>query len=290
MTSRSWCFTLNNPTVEEIEVIDTNENRRYTIYGYEIGENGTPHLQGYIEMNSPVRQAAIKKILGNRAHIEKRHGDRESARRYCIKDGNWIEFGEWESGGQGTRNDLTTVMKLCKEQKPVIKIMEELPTAVCRNLRFFEKYYALCEKEQTRGFRRVSTHVLIGEAGTGKSRIANEMSEHKAFTVNPEDSFPFDGYDGEETIIIDDFEGQLKYKHLLKILDGHQLRVNVKGGHRYAKWTKVFITTNERAEGWYQRGLTAALARRLTTVTTFGHEELGNTEPAPEEKNEVMHI
>lgn len=100
-----------------------------------------------------------------------------------------------------------------------------------------------------------------------------------AFTVNPEDTFPFDGYDGEDAIIIDDFEGQLKYKHLLKILDGHQLRVNVKGGHRYARWTRVFITTNEEASGWYQRGLTPALQRRLTSVTRFCDEEEGNIVP-----------
>lgn len=45
---RNWCFTLNNPTIDEIiEILD--KNFKYCIFGFEIGKKGTEHLQGYIE-------------------------------------------------------------------------------------------------------------------------------------------------------------------------------------------------------------------------------------------------
>lgn len=276
--SRSYCFTINNFTLEEQLAIEETKCR-YLIFGQEVGKEGTHHLQGYIELTQPQRISAMKKMKGlERAHLEARRGTRDQARNYCMKENEYLEFGDWEAGGQGSRNDIKMLMKEIKNpNRNIIDIMEEHPIIYARNMRFMEKYQALCERDETREFRQVTTELVIGDAGAGKSKYCREQAPY-AFTVNPEDAFPFDGYDGEEEIIIDDFEGQLKYKHLLKILDGHQLRVNVKGSHRYAKWTKVYITTNEEANTWYQRGLTPALQRRLSVVTRFGNEVEGNTE------------
>lgn len=297
MTSRSYCFTLNNWTTDD-EIILNNLTKtcghsadkpkaRYIIWGQEVGESGTPHLQGYCELSSPQRISWLKKLIP-RAHFESRKGTREQARDYCKKDGKWEEHGEWKAGGQGARNDIHSLVKSVKEGKSFMDIVEEQPLTIAKHLKFYDRLVAHVEKEETKTFRKVQTHILIGEAGTGKSRIAREMDEN-AFSVNPEDTFPFDGYNGEKTIIIDDFSGQIKYKHLLRILDGHQLRINVKGSHRYAKWNKVFITTNEPAQEWYTVGLTPALKRRLTTVTLFGHEEAGNTMP-PLDSNETIEL
>ena len=39
----------------------------------------------------------------------------------------------------------------------------------------------------------------------------------------------FDGYRGQKTLILDDFYGWLKYGDLLKILEGHPYRCQMKG-------------------------------------------------------------
>lgn len=284
--SRSYCFTLNNYTEEHLELIFENwacnrysKDIRYMIFGYEIGEKGTMHLQGYLELFKPQRLTGIKRIIGiEQIHWEIRRGTREQARDYCMKEGSIEEFGDWEAGGQGSRTDLTRVLHAIDTKTPIREIMETFPNEMASRMRFFEKYRELIEKEDTREFRKVETHLLIGDAGSGKTRTVHDLCPG-IFTVNPEDTFPFEGYDGEEAILIDDFNGQLMYKHLLKILDGHQLRINIKGGHRYARWKQVFITSNEIPESWYKYGLTPALKRRISDVTWFGNEEAGNTVP-----------
>lgn len=283
MTSRAWTWTLNNYTPNERDDIHHIEDGkiRYLIYGIEVGESGTPHLQGYLELTSPQRMSAMKKLPGlGRAHFEVRRGTRDQARTYCMKDGEYFESGDWAAGGQGTRNDLRGMIEKIKANPTnTIEHMESDPLTYSKHQRFIEKYIQVLEKESTKDFRKVEVEVLHGAAGVGKTKAAHD-ADPNIFTVNTDEAFPFDGYNGEKTILLDDFYGGIKYHNLLRILDGHQLRVNIKGGSRYAQWTKVFITSNVGPSEWYKSGLTPALKRRLTTVTEFScHQEAGNTEP-----------
>jgi len=273
---RSAVFTINNYSEEDQEKLYSVECR-YMILGFEFGANGTPHIQGYVEFNKVHRLGAISSMIPS-AHIEQRRGTLEQARDYCKKEGEFEELGDWAAGGQGARNDIRALMTMVREDRPTLEVMEAAPELVARNLHFMDRYKAEVEKETTREFRQVDVQVYVGDAGCGKTRKAMEENPG-IFTVNCSDTFPFDGYDGEKTILLDDFYGGLKYNEILRILDGHQLRVNVKGGRRYAKWTKVVITSNKRPESWYSMGLTPALARRTPNVTEFRNEEEGNNVP-----------
>lgn len=85
-----WCFTLNNYSEEEVEDLK-NGNIGNIVWGYEIGENETPHLQGYVEFT--VKTRPNEKIKNKRIHWEKRKGTRKQAFDYCIKDGNYYQHG-----------------------------------------------------------------------------------------------------------------------------------------------------------------------------------------------------
>lgn len=288
MAARSWCFTLNNYTEEEVFAVADwadKADTRYIIFGFETGaKNGTEHIQGYIELKKPMRLSAMRTTYSQRAHWEARKGSREQARDYCKKEGVWEEYGCWEAGGQGARNDLKTVMDKMKAGASLEDVAYEEPAIVARNLRFFEKVEQWEEAKQTTAWRTVDVEVLYGDAGVGKTRKAVESSESYPFFVNCGEQFPFQGYNGQKTIVLDDFYGQIKYHEILRILDGHQYRVNVKGGHRYARWEKVWITSNKAPHEWYGIGLTPALKRRLNTVTMMRYEEPGNTGPAPDDE------
>jgi len=61
-------FTINNPTELDEELL-CDENVNYCIYGYETGDTGTPHLQGYAQFSNQLYLSAVKLIMP-RAHIE----------------------------------------------------------------------------------------------------------------------------------------------------------------------------------------------------------------------------
>ena len=86
---KNWCFTLNNPTEIEIEQIEYEKQSFLKwVFGNEIGENGTPHIQGYICFKYKKRLTEVKKIIV-RAHWEKRKGTEEQAVQYCMKDSKY---------------------------------------------------------------------------------------------------------------------------------------------------------------------------------------------------------
>lgn len=112
--ARHWCFTLNNPTEQELLTLSglsaTSPACTYLVYQIEEGWNGTRHVQGYIEFNTAFRFTTVKRLICPRVHLEKRRGSRDQARDYCMKEETRIEgpyeYGTWIPGGQGRRTDL----------------------------------------------------------------------------------------------------------------------------------------------------------------------------------------
>ena len=109
------CYTFNNYTPEDILRIQGSIGKRgitYICYGREVGQNGTPHLQGYLQGTQkqfPLLMQAIGKC-----HMEAAKGSDEQAIAYCQKDGDFWQGGErvtikGRKDRQGQRNDLEAV-------------------------------------------------------------------------------------------------------------------------------------------------------------------------------------
>lgn len=82
--ARRWCFTVNNFTPDILSQISHRFSTEKYIIGKEVGEKGTPHLQGYVEFKNQVLFSTLKKLCDS-AHWEKAIGDRDSNIKYCSK-------------------------------------------------------------------------------------------------------------------------------------------------------------------------------------------------------------
>lgn len=93
--SKRWCFTWNNYPVGTLgtsgSVVPLLQSLGKYIIGKEVGESGTPHLQGYIEFDTKTR--ALSAGLPKCIHWEKAKGNRKSNIAYCSKDGDYICHG-----------------------------------------------------------------------------------------------------------------------------------------------------------------------------------------------------
>jgi len=104
--AKNWCFTINNYTEDELELMSDLSTRipneiSYLIIGKETGENGTPHFQGYIQMVKKLRLGQIRNLLGGRAHCEimAPNSTPWAASTYCKKEGDFQEWGQLQNRG-----------------------------------------------------------------------------------------------------------------------------------------------------------------------------------------------
>jgi len=86
--AKGWCFTLNNYTSEEVSLLSSivpQECDKY-ILAYEVGEEGTPHIQGWINFITKKRPMSVFKQIP-RIHWEKSKGNIKQQADYCSKEG-----------------------------------------------------------------------------------------------------------------------------------------------------------------------------------------------------------
>jgi len=281
--ARAWVWTLNNPCQDDGDRIEgafeANECVLANVVGKEVGESGTSHLQGCTYFKSLKSMQQVKDLFeAPSMHLEKMQGTWTQASDYCKKDGD-ILCDHGEGPQQGKRNDIVAFREEIKSGKRTIDLLDAMPQMLAKFPRFYNLARETYQKEKARKYRDVKTTVLWGLGGTGKTARAVGSTDDHYLWSDYEHRW-WDGYEGEDTLIMDDFYGGVPWSQFLRILDGHRYRIKVKGGFVYANWTKVFITSNDHPNEWYrEHDMTQAqFARRIHEVVhltePYEHEEI----------------
>lgn len=267
--SRHWCATLFSKP-KWLENKELPDKIRYAIIGEEIcPTTKNTHWQCYFEFSKPIRMKGAKLLLDDeKAHLEIRKGTREQARDYCKKDNKFSELGEWISG-QGHRSDLKKIVQKLKEGTKLSQIMEDDPNTYCQYRNGLKEISANIQKQKCKEFRTVEVILHCGPTGCGKTRKAVESGGTDYYKIEGENLQWFQDYEQESCLIIDEYNNDVSITKMLNLLDGYQLRLNVKGSHTYANWNKVFITTNLKPEQLHSNAKPEhrnALFRRINTI------------------------
>ena len=268
--SNYWCFTINNYGPNEVSSLSfavPSKAATYLIYGFEVGDYGTRHIQGYIEFSRRLRFAQVVAFLGGRAHVERRLGTADQAAKYCKKDAVFCEAGEISVSKQGNRSDLDALHTSLLEKRPLEDISNDHFGSFLKYQRGIAAYrFANAPK------RTWETLVIVywGRTGAGKSRAVHDNATD--LYCHPGGQW-FDGYEGQKQVLFDDFGGsEFKLQYLLKLLDRYPMQVPIKGG--FVQWApkEVYITSNLDPDDWFRNANAEhvrAMFRRFTNVVHF---------------------
>lgn len=276
---RAWCFTLfvEDDREDYSDLLESSTGVRFGTWQLEMCPlTEKKHLQGYIEFGSAVRLTTLRRVVGESVHGESRKGTRAQAIAYCRKEASRV-CGPWSYGDegvvrQGHRTDLDNVADALQTGSTISEVVQEYPVQYIRYRRGIEALYNHGLQRRAQEWRELEVLVYYGEPGTGKTRKALDENPSR-FILDQGERVWFDGYCGESTLVIDDFYGWIKHGQLLRILDGHPLRLEVKGGFTWALWTRVILTSNRHWHDWYpsvtHESQIAALRRRITNTIHF---------------------
>ena len=183
-------------------------------------------------------------------HWEPRIGTRDQAIAYCNKNETRLlgpfMGGELHTSEQGRRSDLETIRSKLAEKRGLKEIADDHFGDFVRYHRGFKEYRLLCGMLQRTW--KTEVIILVGKTGIGKSRYCQEHYPNAYWKRKGE---WWDGYDGHEHVIIDEFYGWLPIDTMLRIMDRYPLMVDTKGSATEFQAKTLCITSNSTWETWY---------------------------------------
>ncbi len=260
---RKFQLTINNPsdhgfTHTQIKAILSEfPGLIYWCMCDEIGEQGTPHTHIYlVSKNSIMFDTLHRRFYG--VHIESANGSNQENRDYVRKDGKWLndakhetnladtfeEWGDLPPDRSRRETQAEQIMQMVRNGKSNAEILAEIPTAFsklhyidqARQTILAERYmYSYCKRNVT---------YLWGDTRVGKSRSVFDKYGYRNVYQVTDYAHPFDGYDGQDVIIFEEFRSSLRIEDMLKYLDGHPVMLPCRYNNRVACYTKVYLISN----------------------------------------------
>lgn len=268
---RGWCYTLNNYTQDDCDSI-ARWSCKYSIFGKEIGELGTPHLQGYVYFPNKKTLGGVRKLLP-RAHWEIAKGSGAQNTEYCSKEGDVTVVGVMPltpaDGGAMEKDKWAAIVKLSEEGNwDVLKA--SYPQVYALHLNKLERVHAKRKIDLTTIDGELPHVWLWGGTGSGKSLRAR--TENPGAYIKDPTTVWWNDYDGEDVVIIDDFD---KYQvsqagDMKRWLDRYPFQAQIKCGQSLIRPRKIVVTSNYHPNEIWSDDITASCILRRCDCIHMG--------------------
>lgn len=281
-----WCFTNFNLQFDYKEYYDTT-TAEYIAFSEEIcPKTNRKHHQGFVYFSA--QRGSIKgvaKQLGG-CHVEMCKGNIDQNCDYCSKEGSLIEIGVKPK--QGKRTDLNALIEELSNGKITT---DEI---VMKNPQMYHQYGRTLNAAEDIALRKkyrtwmTEGLWLYGPTGVGKSHRAYENYTPETHYVFPNDGGWWDGYKGQEIVIINEFRGSITFGELLDLCDKYPKTVRRRGREPVpflakkiiitaaSKPEEVFhnLATNDSVEQIYRRFKVLFLAPKCSEGNTETSEPI----------------
>ncbi|UYD39129.1 MAG: replication associated protein [Wigfec virus K19_593] len=231
-TYRSRCFVVTFWCKDE--PIFTNK-MAYLAYTAEVcPTTNRHHWQAFLYSKEKMTEGGLAKHLktdssyGLDTKVEFMDGSFESNAKYCSKmhEGKLIEHGRKPS--QGERMDLDRIKKTIINGKSVDDITMEDPYLHHKYGRTMEKIEDIVMRKRKR--TEMTKGIWFwGSTGRGKSHRTFTPHMDEDFYLYKNDKGWWDGYNGQDLVIINEFRGSIPFAEMLELCDKWPYKVSRRG-------------------------------------------------------------
>jgi hypothetical protein len=293
--ARAWVFTFNNYTDADESTIQGIDST-YLVYGREVAPTtGTPHLQGYIYFkNARSRKSLVKK--GFSCFIAPAKGTSLANLKYASKDKNVFESGTRPATPTEKGNLEKDRWKAIWESAKSGSLEDIEPSVRVQNYRTL-KQISVDHAVKPPDLDGPCGYWIWGKPGTGKTHLARK--QYPTAYIKQRNKW-FDGYDGEETVILDDMDPYAKaLGGLIKDwTSSWAFRAETKGSTAYIRPKRFIITSQYTPEQiWEDTETVAAIRDRCIFVHKSGESwrkkkkrtnDFAHSEPPPPSKKRLI--
>lgn len=239
-------------------------NCKYLVYGKEVGESGTPHLQGCVVFTSQKSEKTVRKLLPG-CHVEIARNVYQAI-EYCKKDGDWTERGtppvSKKAQGAGEKRRWDEI-RVAAEEGRFDDIPDEVRVRMDNNL---ERIHMRALKARKLEDTETQHEWYYGGTGTGKSRKAREDNPDAYLKMCNK---WWCGYTDQDTVIIEDLDKKHEMLcHHLKIWgDRYPFPGEMKNSGAVIRPKKIIVTSNYRPQDiWMDDADLEPILRRFKLV------------------------
>nr|UTM74966.1 replication-associated protein [Tick-associated circular DNA virus] len=250
-TNRSWMLTIPAESVSKEEL--EKKLASYTYIGQmEKGEKSDYlHWQIYIENKNMIRFSTLKKKFP-KAHLEVRHSSKKACYDYVTKSKSAIPNSVVKNGDisidetDSPKVSVEAAVGLMERGMRVSEVLVQYPS-LWRSMAYLERAQAIIdENKHSMNKRDVRVEYIYGLPGTGKtSYIYNTHGFDEVYRVTNY-SHPFDGYNGQDVLVLDEFYNSIALDSLLNVIDVWPFKMPARYNDRWAAYTKVYIISNRK--------------------------------------------
>lgn len=238
------------------------------IYQHEVGgEEGRNHIQAFVCCSRRLRYNQVADALdlaANQVHFVNVVRTPWKSWDYCSEkkdDGTRCgcpskSFGDRPSEHSRAKVDWHQFVGLAGSETPLRTLLLQEPALIAPRIPQFRNCRQLLwSPENTPAeWSKRDVIVLWGSTGVGKSRRVREECHRQGLRlwVAPIGTLGqwFDGYDGQQVALWDDFVGGMPFRALLQLLEGNRMDVPVKGGFTCWRPSAVYFTSDRHWTQW----------------------------------------
>mgnify|MGYP004492139151 FL=1 len=278
-------FTINNPvekgfTDEIIKEKFINDTLVYMCMCHEVGLEGhTPHIHIFAQFKNPRSFDALVNLFDGKSHIEIAYGSAQENRDYIRKEGKhansdkketnlidtFFEYGDIKQAEEEKKKDSEVVVELLKDGFTPEDIIDEIPRLSFKLKQIKEIYETIRWNKAKTEDRDIRVTYIYGTTGTGKSRYIHEKYKPNDIYFVTDYKHPFDAYDGQKVLVLEEFRCDFECKEMLQLLDRYPYQLKARYSNKWACFTEVYVISNIKFEEQYKE-----LARNeLETYNAF---------------------
>jgi len=223
------------------------------------------HCHIVIQNKTQIKFDTLKKLIPY-GDIEKQRGSNKECYDYCLhideksketeKDTydesclktniDNIEVWKMLGNASGSRSDLVEIFTMIKNGASDFEIMSKYPSQfIMYGKAISQARQSFLREAHGNDFRQLQVTYIFGSTGVGKTRSVMEKYGYKnVYRVTDYGTGAFDGYNGQDVILFDEFRSSIKISNMLTYLDGYPVELPCRFANKPALFTKVYIISN----------------------------------------------